>query len=271
MIVGTVLTGLLLSILLYVGRAKKLEVEIAAQEKCAEDYRGKFRLLVKNTGRMPMLCRLRVTLRITNLFNGENIEISKVLLYGGIGRLEYPFLVESEWSGKLEVQVLQVIVCDLIGICRKKKSKQHSSNRWIAKVCYLPRIEKLCGRPVGEGIQKGDIQSNRPVKGMDVNGIADIRQYVPGEPLRYIHWRASQKWNALYVKEYEQEEMAFPRLYLEDVHEHMDWSYEKLEQEFVRVHSIAVKYLQEGQAFFAKKKGHSEQLIQTMRQWQDFI
>lgn len=291
MIVGTVLTGLLLSILLYVGRAKKLEVEIAAQEKCTDNYRGKFRLLVKNTGRIPIFCRIRVTLRITNLFNGENIEISKRLLYGGRGTSEYPFLVESEWSGKLEVQVLQVIVGDLVGICRKRKMifedaflgkdaarksqskicKQHSNNRWIAKVCYLPRIEKLCGEPVGEGIQKGDIQSNRPVKGMDVNGIADIRQYVPGEPLRHIHWRASQKWNELYVKEYEQEEMAFPRLYLEDVHEHMDWSYEKLEQEFVRVHSIAVKYLQEGQAFFAKKKGHPEQLIQTMRQWQDFI
>ena len=106
---------------------------------------------------------------------------------------------------------------------------------------------------------------------MELNGIADIRQYVPGEPRRHIHWRASQKWNQLYVKEYEQEDMMLPKLFLEDVHEHVDWSYEKLEQEFMRAHSIAVKYLQEGKSFLAKKKGHPEQLIQTMQQWQEYI
>lgn len=291
MIVGMALTVFLLSMLLYVGRAKKLEVEIEASEACAKDYRGKFQLLVKNTGRLPIVCRIRVTLYITNLFNGGTMKIRKVLLYEGSGTLEYPFLLESEWSGRVEVRVQQVIISDLSGVCRKRKlvsnedalrkekenkqcpksSIQPSEKRWIATVCYLPQIEKSYGEPEKEGAQNGDRQWNQPIKGMDVNGIAGIRQYVPGEPLRHIHWRASQKWNELYVKEYEQEDVELPRLYLEDVSEHTDWSYEKLEQELTRIHSTAVKYLQKGQSFVAKKKGKPEQLIQTMQQWQEFI
>ncbi len=94
-------------------------------------------------------------------------------------------------------------------------SRKYLNPRVLNKVARLD----LKARFVVEGFIAGLHRS--PYRGVSVD-FADYREYVPGDDIRFIDWKAYGKTNRLYIKEFEEETNLTCHLFL-DVSESMEY------------------------------------------------
>lgn len=64
--------------------------------------------------------------------------------------------------------------------------------------------EKISMRPVASGNQKGrqnEGQQTLSKKGYDATEVFELREYQPGDSIRTIHWKLSEKFDTVLVRE----------------------------------------------------------------------
>ena len=113
---------------------------------------------------------------------------------------------ESRWveynapcafCGVFENAVLKLRFCDPLGLFRFS----HKVRRPLS-VLVLPRLIPL--PPSSSLRQEEEALPNAPESNeRGVSSVAGVRDYVPGDPLRSIHWKLTAKWNHLMVKEFD--------------------------------------------------------------------
>ena len=88
-------------------------------------------------------------------------------------------------------------------------------------------VGNYVARNVGEGLEPGD-----------------IRAFVPGDRVRHVHWRASLRWQRLYVRQYQQERNADVVFMVDSLEEFGDAQETTLDVSVRAVASLAAAYLE---------------------------
>ena len=162
----------------------------------------------------------KMLIKVTDLSDLPSTAGSKVLTWMG-GRQSKPYtayaLLQKRgwiWLGPTEVES-----GDIFGLFRIKKIFKTDK-----RLLIMPYTVPIRQFPAPFGMLSGG-QALRQ-KTLEVTSYAaGVREYVPGDPLRRIHWPSSARKQELIVKEFEKDPMAEVWIFLdarESVHTHLE-------------------------------------------------
>ena len=175
---------------------KKLQVSFAAAVNLRKKETGEVILIIANPSVIPVL-RLACVILTENQLNGQNRKLRIQSWVAGKMEQAVFFQTGSDYCGRLRISAASVMLYDCFGLigvpCRTDA------------VCYVtvqpdtfePDITLL---PNANSIEESDVYSQeRP--GSDLTETFQIREYVPGDSPRQVHWKLSSKFDRLIVRD----------------------------------------------------------------------
>jgi len=128
---------------------------------------------------------------------GEILKKSLILPIQG-KQTTYRLPVEAAYCGEVCVRCCDVRVCDLLKLFRVKVKAFEE----VRTIIYPRRVDldvELASTTIGLPEHEGMLQNR---KGNDPSEIYDIREYMPGDDVRTIHWKLSSKtMDSLIIRE----------------------------------------------------------------------
>lgn len=153
------------------------------------------RIHVKNDGFLPLV-RCRIQLFTGNVFLSVCQEnwLTVPVPIKNAEVIEYPLY--SEYVGNIEVSVKKVLFEDLLSIHCLKKQIDITKNIYILPNSVGDEAFSL------NDFQKGmDEAQESKLKGSDFSDVSQVREYIPGDAMKNIHWKLSAKKDDIMVKE----------------------------------------------------------------------
>ena len=136
--------------------------------------------------------RGRLTVSVENTVTGETHR-EKLTLHQGRGAWQ----VQRACCGCLVMQAAELVLWDLLGVLPVRIPCTVQG-----RICVMPDTFPIEADPVSAVSRQTDCEEYAPdVRGSDPTEIFQIREYVPGDSLRQIHWKLSQKTDSLMVRE----------------------------------------------------------------------
>jgi len=124
-------------------------------------------------------------------------------------------VIDTRHCGTYRITSAKVRVYDMLGLFFIPKTVELSGEIVVMPIpCMPPAMPELNGFKA-KGLRTSNISNSE---------IYDVRNYVPGDPVKKIHWKLSAKKNKLMIKEAQEETFGHSRLYipLTRDHEKMD-------------------------------------------------
>lgn len=141
-------------------------------------------------------CMARVKLNIRNeLLQQEQIRTFFMMASHSGQTVEE--VISSEYCGMLRCSIAELRIYDALGLFSFRKKAESSY-----LVSVLPSVYPLMA--INSAVLQ-DIQDNitsRTMKGNDPSEIMDVREYRDGDRLAKIHWKLSDKYDQLMVKDF---------------------------------------------------------------------
>ena len=151
---------------------------------------------------LPILSISRVDILVTEKMTGK----TKTYRVFAQGETEVSMPVDTTPCGAFRMEVKAVRVYDLFGLFCTKKNVKTACEVLIQPIRRIPdAIPDLNGFKA-----KTLRKSTSPY-----TEIYDVRDYIIGDPIKNIHWKASAKKDALMVKEPQEECFGHARVFLE--------------------------------------------------------
>lgn len=151
-------------------------------------------LVVRNEGKLP-LHGLELTARCRNLRTGaEETEVLTVSLLPK-QQVRKTFRVSSACCGRVALSIEEASCRDLFGILRRKVELTAQRETTVLPKLFTPTL--WLGEPLSDGDAGSDAKP-----GNDPAETVAIREYVPGDPIRRIHWKLSEKTDQLMTREF---------------------------------------------------------------------
>ncbi len=138
----------------------------------------------------------RIQFRIANTFyeNESNVTVSMPIRMHGTSFLRVP--LEFEDLGRFQISVDGCVFQDILGLVTCRWNVVRECEFFILPVAHeteqISTEEYLAGAAETEESKE---------KGNDFSEVSDIREYIPGDRIRDIHWKLSAKQDMLMVKE----------------------------------------------------------------------
>ena len=110
---------------------------------------------------------------------------------------EYTIGVPLVWCGKVTFRCISVQVRDMFGLF-SSKAKPFTEICTVVYPHHVRVLTELSSATIG-AMRNDGVMQNR--KGSDASEIFDIRDYVPGDDIRTIHWKLSGKTDELIVRQ----------------------------------------------------------------------
>ena len=170
-------------------------VDLAIGDSSASEEKNSFTVTLTNKGILPV-ASVDHELRCANLRVGDSdvCSVSRSLMPRGSSEITVD--VKPSHAGRYELSVASAVVTDPLGIWRKPLKKVRSKY-----VTVLPELFETEIIPAGvSAMPEADTQSQK-TKGAVAGDMIGIREYVPGDPVRNIHWKLSEKTDKMLVKE----------------------------------------------------------------------
>lgn len=143
---------------------------------------------------------LYFTLELSNEFYGEKAEYTwNIPLYAKRQRrLELP--VRFQRSGKMIISIKEIRIGGILGVLETKQKGDGQSMFYV----YPGRLERLVDVWKYEGLKEEDKSGRQEGirQGNHFSEISGIREYIPGDSMRDIHWKLSAKKEKLMAKEH---------------------------------------------------------------------
>lgn len=173
-------------------------MQIQAQFRIDEEEKKKFvlNLLVETKGILLASKAVGIELECQNRMF-DIFQTRRLLLNLGDKKSEYEIPVSKEQCGEIMVRCQEAYVYDLLGLFRVpiKSFGEMTTIIYPQKVqMHVEMSKDIYGRPREEG----QIQNR---KGNDPSEMFDIREYVPGDDIRAVHWKLSSKTDTLILRE----------------------------------------------------------------------
>lgn len=176
--------------------AGKIRVDLEMRSGAREGNPIPAVLVLHSDARLLTAGSVLVNLEVRHTMFGETEE--KILLLPLTKRVSsFSVPIETKYCGEVCVCCRELWVLDLLKLFRIPKEKPDE----VRAMIYPRRVNlqtvlarETYGMPEHEGMLQ-----NR--KGTDPSEIFDIREYVPGDDVRSIHWKLSGKTDGLIVRE----------------------------------------------------------------------
>lgn len=110
---------------------------------------------------------------------------------------EYTIGVPLVWCGKVTFRCISVQVRDMFGLF-SSKAKPFTEICTVVYPHHVRVLTELSSATIGATRNDGVMQNR---KGSDASEMFDIRDYVPGDDIRTIHWKLSGKTDELIVRQ----------------------------------------------------------------------
>ena len=170
-------------------------LSISLTEDTSDPERKKVRLILDNPDILPVAAA-DTEVRCVNLRTGE---ADSSVFSRGIpprSKRESQMEIIPGHAGRYEVAVASATISDPLGIWQRELS---CSDRM--RLTVLPELFEM---QMTYGSSAAMLENDRyrdNARGNDPGDITGIREYVPGDPVRNIHWKLSEKTDKLLVKE----------------------------------------------------------------------
>lgn len=174
----------LIGILYAAAGTKKASVSIVLPERCTcgEQIRGS----IQSRGRGE------AELQVENLHTGEKTELSIPL-----NRKETPLSIASPFCGAVRVSAEHLILRDPFGLTVRKVPVHCKAETLVLPVLFQPEVVLT-----ESAFAMLDSEEYSPVKpGFDPSETFGVRDYRPGDSIKTIHWKLSQKSGDTMVRE----------------------------------------------------------------------
>ncbi|MDY2625717.1 MAG: DUF58 domain-containing protein [Coriobacteriales bacterium] len=154
------------------------------------------RLVVENRSRIPF-SRVELPILVQNLLTGQVERLALSVAVGPRETASASFTLASAVCGRLLCQAPRLRAYELLGLFR------------ITRPCSLER--RLSVMPTLYDVALSDVYAASPLsdtvlfsslrKGPDASEVFGLREYQPGDSLRAVHWKLSEKIDELIVRE----------------------------------------------------------------------
>ena len=174
----------------------KIEVSLKASVNLRKGQQGDVSLTFENSSVLPVLC-IKVNITFENQLNRET---DQMILYTWLppkGKKEIIVSVGSSYCGRIRIDVQEIGLYDCFGLipipCRCKKTVYTT----VQPDTFEINLSLIPGQ---NSIEDSDTYSQeRP--GSDMTETFQIREYVPGDSPRQIHWKLTNKFDKLIVRD----------------------------------------------------------------------
>ena len=133
---------------------------------------------------------------IRNVFTEyESVGKERIWAAPGINTVLERELV-SHHVGRVEVAVTELVVWDWLGIC----SIQGAAPTKAWTIAW-PKAERADGEELAASVEDFPNENETKKRGTEINPDYEIREYVPGDDLKNIHWKLTAKTGRTMVRE----------------------------------------------------------------------
>lgn len=176
--------------------ARKIQVQLLARSggKAGQELTAEFQ--ISSSKKLYASGKLRVELKISNRMFGTE-ERRRMLLESTEQGSAYPLHMVMPLCGEVSIQCCQIRLYDLLGLFHV----QIRPFREIRTTIYPEPVSlhlELETQTEGTFSEEGMMQNR---KGNDPSEMYDIREYVPGDDVRAIHWKLSSKTDGLILRQ----------------------------------------------------------------------
>lgn len=175
---------------------KNLSISLRADANMRKGASGSFTVVLDNPTIFPAM-RVRCNLLAQNQLNREFETVRVMTWMPPKKQSEAALTTGSDYCGRIRISVQKIVLYDcfgLIGICCKSNAVAHMT---VQPDTFEPNITLI---PTPHSLEDSDVYSqDRP--GSDLTETYQIREYVPGDSPRQIHWKLSNKFDKLIVRD----------------------------------------------------------------------
>ena len=175
---------------------KKIKVSLNSEPNLRKGESGEVEIVIKNNSVFPVF-HMGIKLLAENQLNGQKSEHNVSTWLPSKGKQTETINTGSDYCGRIKVSVKRARIYDcfgIIGIGFKCNAKAHVT----VQPDTFETIINLS--PNSRAFDESDIYSQEKA-GDDLTEIYQIREYVPGDSPRQVHWKLSNKFGKLIVKE----------------------------------------------------------------------
>ncbi|BBF44575.1 hypothetical protein lbkm_3288 [Lachnospiraceae bacterium KM106-2] len=176
-----------------------IKVSISIDHQIAQVESGiPYTIIVENHSKFPISC-ICIETCVKNVKNRASEKEKIFVSIGGNARNEFSGCIKMKYAGVFQVVLSKAKIYDYLHIFSRRVNCETE-----CKLTVIPRVREMQTELIlAEGMDAEESQkysNNKP--GDDPSEVYGIREYQPGDKLQRIHWKLSNKSEALLVKEY---------------------------------------------------------------------
>ncbi|MCH5270936.1 MAG: DUF58 domain-containing protein [Lachnospiraceae bacterium] len=182
-------------LLLWFSRDKLRAQVVLPAERVGRNAEFFFTVKVHNSGKIASFTA-DITYSWSNIFTGYS-ERKKQRLWVAPGEGgEIKLRLSSRYAGRVEVRIEALEIFDLFHMfCLR------GCDRSDAYVIVWPAFTETDGEELQSCVEDFPQENETKKRGVDYNPDYEIREYIPGDELKSIHWKLSAKQKELMVRE----------------------------------------------------------------------
>lgn len=175
---------------------KKVKLTVSAEPNLRKGSSGSFTLTVENPTAVPVF-RMQCLLRTENQLNREEQRIPVRTWLPLRGKQAVTLQAGSDYCGRIKISAAKVTVYDCFGLIGISCPLDAAAYMTVQPDTFEMSVTML---PDSGIIDESEVYSEeRP--GNDMTETYQIREYVPGDSMRQIHWKLSNKFDRLIVRD----------------------------------------------------------------------
>lgn len=219
---------------------KRIEFEILTTGEILDKGQGfPVTLCVTNHSFIPVLdCQLEIYVRNGFMTAGQSYHFHISVPAGGNEKKVFP--VSSKYCGRIEIRIIRARMYDFLHLFLREENVDAVKN-----VMIFPLGKEQGKIDTSVYISGEDEVEESQTKGSDFSEVSEIREYIPGDNLKDIHWKLSAKKEELMVKEHVSLSSKQYKIFVEL----LDGNMEKLDGILERAFSAGKQLLLKGQGF----------------------
>lgn len=175
---------------------RHLEASVKLDAVAEKDHPVEGILIIRNRGLLPCP-RVSAVVRCRNCFTGENTEYACAVTAGPQSENQVSVRFQSHYCGRLELQIESLCAQDVFGLVNRPVK----AGLWRAAL-ILPDIYPASVR-FADQVQMDPEGQEYSMKraGGDPSETFAIREYHPGDSVKNIHWKLTEKMDEVMVRE----------------------------------------------------------------------
>ena len=197
LVMGVVLVLIpVMGILAHLGIRGKIGIRIEATVNARKGEEGRMVLTVHNPTLFPVL-RTVVRIRTENQLNRQTREQDVTLWLPPRGESSTELSLSSDYCGRIRISTERAVLYDCFGLIGVRCRCQAVAHMTVQPDVFEMEVSIL---PTPNRSEDSEVYSTEK-PGPDLTETFQIREYVPGDSPRQVHWKLTSKFDRLIVRD----------------------------------------------------------------------